>query len=66
MENLKSKISSFRFIIFIITSVEVGGYLFFCDRNKELVPLQGIILGLIALATVLIGGKTLTDIKGKK
>ncbi len=66
METLKQKITGFRFIVFIFTCVLVGGYVVFCNHNKELIPLQGIILSIVTLAGVLVTGKTATDIKGKK
>lgn len=66
METLKQKITGFRFIVFIFTSIIVGGYIVYCDHNKELIQLQGIVLAVVTLSGVLIGGKTVTDVKGKK
>ena len=66
MEKLKSKLTGFRFIVFIFTSIIIGGFIVYCDHNKELIQLQGIVLALVTLSGVLIGGKTITDVKGKK
>jgi hypothetical protein len=66
METLVQKVTGFRFIVFMITAALVGSYITYCDHNKELIQLQGIVLGVVGMATALIGGKTYTDIKGKK
>lgn len=66
MEKFKQKITSFRFIVFIITAVVIGGFIVYCDINKELIQLQGIIVSFVGLSGILIGGKTITDVKGKK
>ena len=66
MESLKQKITGLRFIVFIFTSLNVGGYIFACHLNEALISLQGVILALVTLGGVLIGGKTVTDTKGKK
>jgi len=65
-ETVKQKITGFRFIVFIFTAIIIGGYVVYCDHNKELIELQGILLSFVTLAGILIGGKTYTDIKGKK
>ena len=66
MENFKNKITGFRFIVFIISAILTGAFVVFCNHNEELIQLQGLVLGVVGMATILIGGKTLTDIKGKK
>jgi hypothetical protein len=66
MENLKSKFTGFRFVVFIITSLIMGGYFFMCNMDKELIQLQGIMVSFMGLSGILIGGKTYTDVKGKK
>ena len=65
METLKQKITGFRFIVFVITSILIGGYIVLCKYNNDLMQLQGLPMGIIGMASVLIGGKTITDIKGK-
>ena len=66
METIGQKITSFRFIVFIITSSLTSGFVWACHENEKLIALQGIILGVVTLAGVLIGGKTATDVYGKK
>ena len=65
METLKQKITGFRFIVFCIDLLFNGMYIVFCKYNPDLIQLQGIVLGVNGMAIVLIGGKTVTDVKGK-
>jgi len=65
-ETLKTKLKSYRFIIFSITVLFVTGFFFLCRWCPGLIPLSGCVTAVIGLAVVLIGGKTITDIKGKK
>lgn len=60
------KITGFRFIVFMFTGGMVFYYVHLCRANNDLIQLQGLILGIIGIAITLIGGKTATDVYGKK
>ncbi len=66
MESVKQKLIGFRFIVFVCVAMIVGGYVMLCKWDHELIQLQGLVVTLVTLGGVLIGGKTFTDVLGKK
>lgn len=58
-------LASYRFIVFFVTSVLNCAYFVACVKRPELVQLQGVLMTYDGIAGLLIGSKTITDVKGK-
>ena len=61
MNGLKDMFLSYRFWIFTMTMVFTGIYIFFCRTHENLIQIQGVVAAVVAIAAVVVGGRTITD-----
>jgi hypothetical protein len=66
IKGLGNKYFGFRFVVFMVMAIVDGFYIWACKSDSTLIQLQGIVTTWNGGGILLIGGKTATDVFGKK
>lgn len=58
---MKEMFTSYRFWVYVSSLVFVFGYMLMCRKAPDLIQIQGVVLGVVGIATALVVGRTVTD-----